>query len=90
MYFASIPYHLQKVLPINCSFFTAILSRQAMRSNGVWQEKTAAWRTNSLRAQPVILSSRKVPPRKQAREALRDKTKSCCTGLTCRHNNTKS
>ena len=26
----------------------------------------------------------------KAREALRDKTKSCCTGLTCQHNNTKS
>ena len=26
----------------------------------------------------------------KAREALRDKTKSCCTGLTCQHNNAKS
>ena len=69
---------------------TAILSRQATRSSGAWQHKTAAWETNSLRAQPVIVSSRKVPPRKKAREALRDKTKSCCAGLTCRHNNTKS
>ena len=38
--------------------------------------------TNSLRAQPVMVSSRKAPPHK---EALRDKTKGCCTGLTRRH-----
>ena len=69
---------------------TAILSRQATRSSGAWQDKTAAWKTHSLQAQPVIVSSRKVPPRKKAREALRDKTKNCCAGLTCRHNNTKS
>ena len=41
--------------------------------------------TNSLRAQPVIVSSRKAPPHKGVKEALRDKTKSCCTGLTRRH-----
>ena len=54
------------------------------------KKKTAAWETNSLRAQLVIVSSRKVPPHKQAKEALRNKTKNCCTGLTCRHNDTKS
>ena len=84
---------------------TAILSRQATRSSGAWQNKTAAWETNSLRAQPVIVSSWEVPPHKKkqnktkqnktkktkkARGALRDKTKSCCTGITCRHSNTKS
>ena len=69
---------------------TVILSRQATRSSGAWQDKTAAWETNSLQVQPVIVSSRKVPPRKKAREALRDKTKICCAGQTCRHNNTKA
>ena len=33
--------------------------------------------TNSLRAQPIIVSSRKVPPHKEAKKALRYKTKSC-------------
>ena len=54
------------------------------------KKKTAAWETNSLLAQLVIVSSRKVPPRKKAKEALRNKTKNCSSGLTCRHNNTKS
>ena len=69
---------------------TAILSRHATRRSGAWQHKTAAWETNSLRAQPVIVSSRKVPPGKKAREALRDKTKNCCAKLTFPHNNTES
>ena len=49
--------------------------------------------TNSLRAQPIIVSSRKVPPHKGARGALRDKNKellhkSAWIRLACRHNNT--
>ena len=70
---------------------TAILSPQATRSSERYvTRQTAASETNSLRAQPVIVSSRKVPPSKRAREALRDKTKNCCAGLTCRQKNTKS
>ena len=91
MYFASIPYHLQKVLPINRPFFSqpfCLVKQQEVVVRD--KKKTAAWETNSLRAQLVIVSSRKVPPHKQAKEALRNKTKSCCTGLTCRHNDTKS
>ena len=33
--------------------------------------------TNSLRAQPIIVSSKKVPSHKEAKKALRYKTKSC-------------
>ena len=69
---------------------TNIFLRHATRSSGAWQDKTAAWETNSLRALPVIMSSRKASPHKKTSEALRDKTKNCCTGLTCRHDNAKS
>ena len=49
--------------------------------------------TNSLRAQPIIVSSRKVPPHKEAKKALRYKTKSCCIQVheyetNCLHNYT--
>ena len=91
IYFASISitYHLQSIANQSL-LITAILSGQATRSSGAWQDKTAAWETNSVRAQPVIWSSRKVPPRKKATGPLHDKTKNCCAELTCRHNNTKS
>ena len=72
---------------------TAILSRHATRRSGSLQDKTAAWAGESIPYeldQPIIVSSRKVPPHKGTKEALRDKTKSRCTGLTCQHNNTKS
>ena len=44
--------------------------------------------------EPIIVSSRKVPPHKEAKKALRYKTKSCCnrcmnTRPTCLHNYTK-
>ena len=93
IYFASITYHLQKALPINHSI-TAILSRHATRRSGTLQDKTAAWARRPIPYnkldQPIIVSSLKVPPHKGTKEALCDKTKSCCTGLTCQHNNTKS
>ena len=85
-------YHLQKALPINHSI-TAILSRHATRRSGTLQDKKAAWAGRPIPYeldQPIIVSSRKVPPHKGTKEALRDKTKSCCTGRTCQHNNTKS
>ena len=72
---------------------TAILSRHGTRRSGTLQDKTAAWSGRSIPYeldQPIIVSSRKVPPHKGTKEAQRDKTKSCCTGLTCQHNNTKS
>ena len=71
---------------------TAILSRHATRRSGALQDKTAAWGGTPIPYeldQPIIVSSRKVPPHKGTKEALRDKTKSCCTGLTCQHNNAK-
>ena len=39
-----------------------------------------AWEVNSLRPQPVIVSSRKVPPHKGVKEALRDKNKELLHG----------
>ena len=72
---------------------TAILSRHGTRRSGTLQDKTAAWSGRSIPYeldQPIIVSSRKVPPHKGTKGALRDKTKSCCTGLTCQHYNTKS
>ena len=56
------------------------------RQNGCMGRETNPYKLD----QPIIVSSRKVPPDKGTKEALRDKTKSCCTGLTCQHNNTKS
>ena len=70
---------------------TAILSRHGTRRSGTLQDKTAACSGRSIPYeldQPIIVSSRKVPPHKGTKEAQRDKTKSCCTGLTCQHNNT--
>ena len=70
----------------------AILYRHVTRRSGMLQVKTTAWSGRPIPYeldQPIIVSSRKVPPHKGTREALRDKTKSCCTGLTCQHNNTK-
>ena len=87
MYFASITYHLPKSIANKSLSITAILSRHATTRRGTWEEKTASWYTNSLGAQPITVLSRKVPPQKGAK--LRDKTNSCCTGLTCRHNSTK-
>ena len=60
IYFESIKYHLKKH---NQSIATP-LSRYATRKSVAWQDKTAAWGTNSLRAQPITVSSRKVPPHK--------------------------
>ena len=59
---------------------TAICLVHATRWSGTLQELD----------QRIIVSSRKEPPHRGTKEALRDKTKSCCTGLTCQHNNTKS
>ena len=72
---------------------TAIFSRHATRRSGTLQDKTAAWSGRPIPYeldQPIIVSSLKVPSHKGTKEALRDKTKSCCTWLTCRPNNTKS
>ena len=71
-YFASITYHLQK--KNNQSLFiTAILSHHSVGRSGAWQDKTSAWRSNSLWIRPIIVSSRNVPPHKEAKTALRDK-----------------
>ena len=73
-YFASITYHLQKKNKNNQSLFiTAILSHHSVGRSGAWQDKTSAWRSNSLWIRPIIVSSRKVPPHKEAKTALRDK-----------------
>ena len=91
IYFASKTYYLQKALPINHSLsqpFCLVTQRE-----GAVRDKTKQLhgpRTNFLLAQPVIVSSRKAPPYKGVKEVLRDKTKSCWKGLTCRYNNTKS
>ena len=85
IYFASTTFHLQKVSPIN-----QILSCH-------WQREVAVLdKTNGCIGDqfPTGLAgycvvTKGASPQK-AREALRDKTKSCCTGLTCQHNNTKS
>ena len=73
---------------------TAILSCHVTRRSGTLQDKTAATAGRPIPYEldhPIIIvSSRKVPPHKGTKEALRVKTKSCCTGLTCQHNNTKS
>ena len=82
IYFASITYHLQKALPIKKLSITAILSRHATRRSGTLQDKTAAWSGRPIPYeldQPIIVSSLKVPSHKGTKEALRDKTKSCCT-----------
>ena len=72
---------------------TAILSCHATRKSGTLKDETAVWDGRPIPYeldQPIIVSSRKVSPLKGTKEALRDKKKSCCTGLTCQHNNTKS
>ena len=79
IYLSSIIYHIKKGLPINYYLSRPFLSRHPTGWSAVWQDKTAAWGTNSLRAQPIIVSSRKVPSHKGTKEALRDKTKNCCT-----------
>ena len=76
LYFASITYHLQKKKNKKNNqslFITAILSHHSVGRSGAWQDKTSAWRSNSLWIRPIIVSSRKVPPHKEAKTALRDK-----------------
>ena len=68
---------------------TAILSCHATRKSGTLKDETAVSGGRPIPYeldQPIIVSSRKVSPLKGTKEALRDKTKSCCTGLTCQHN----
>ena len=60
--------------------------RYVTRQNGCMGRETNPYDLD----QPIIVSSRKVPPHKGTKGALRDKTKGCCTGLTCQHYNTKS
>ena len=92
IYFAPIKYHLQKALPISYSQSQSLCL--VTQREGVVRDKTKRlhgpgdqFPTSQayLRAQPVI-----VPPHKGVKEAQRNNTKSCCTGLTCRHNDTKS
>ena len=88
IYFASITYHLPKALPINHTLQSqpfCVSSRNEKDRCVTRQNGRMGRETNSLRAQPVIVSSRKAPTHKGVKEALGDKTKSCCTGLTCRH-----
>ena len=86
--FASITYHVQKVLPINCSYsepFCLVKQREVAvrdKANGCMEDQ---FPTGSAGYCVVT----KGASTEKAREALRDKTKNCCTGLTCRHNNTK-
>ena len=91
IYFASITDHLQKAFPINHSqsqpFCLVTQRKGAVRDT---TKKLHGRETSSLRAQSVIVSSRKAPPHIRVKEALRDKTKSCYIVLKRRHNNTKS
>ena len=88
IYFDSITYHIKKSLPINRSLWQPFLSRHATGRSVARQDKTVAWGTNSIRAQPIYCDVMKgasfphpppLPPPKGAREALRDKTKNCYT-----------
>ena len=91
IYFASITYKKKKkkkkkkkitnqTLSITAIFVSSCNGKERCVPN-----KTPAWGTNSLQTQPIIVTSRKVPPplpaphHKGAREALRDETKNCCT-----------
>ena len=91
MYFASITYHLLKGLPINRSYsqpFCLVKQREiAMR------DKTKRLHGRQIPytvASYCVVTKAASPQTIKTREALRDKTKSCCTRLTCRHDNTKS
>ena len=88
IYFASTRYHLFKSLPINAS-----PSKQSFvsLSNGKERcvDKGAASETNSLRGQPIMVSSRKVPPYigKRCETEQGTATKRCMKRrLTCLHN----
>ena len=73
IYFASITYHLQKALPINRYFVSSLNGKEwcVTRQNGFMG-------FNSLRAQSITVSSRKMPPHKEVKTALRDKTNNFC------------
>ena len=76
IYFASITCHLQKALPIN-RFFVLTLNEEwcVTRQNvciGI------QFPTRSAKCSAIIVSSRKVPPHKEAKTTLRDKTNNCC------------
>ena len=83
IYFASITYISSTKRIANQKLsITAIFSRHATRRSGTLQDKTAAWSGRPIPYeldQPIIVSSLKVPSHKGTKEALRDKTKSCCT-----------
>ena len=57
-------------------------------------ERAVRDKTKRLHGSPFPTSSAgyclRLLSRKGVKEALRNKTKNCCTGLTCRQNNTKS
>ena len=78
-YFASITYqikkHYQSIALYHSHFCLVIQWEGALRDS----TKRLHGGTNSLRAQPIIVRSRKMPPQEGAREALSDKTKNCCT-----------
>ena len=83
IYFASITYHLQKV---SSPPFCLVKLREVAvrdRTKGCMGDQ---FPTGSAGYCVVT----KGASTQKAREALRDKTKNCCSGLTCRHNNTKS
>ena len=75
--FASITYHLQKALPINRFFVLTLNEKEwcVTRQNvciGV------QFPTRSAKCSAINVSSRKVPPHKEAKTSLRDKTNNCC------------
>ena len=67
IYFSSITYHVQKSIANQSLSITAILYRHVTRRSGTLQDKTAAWSGRPIPYeldQPIIVSSRKVPPNK--------------------------
>ena len=78
IYFASVA---NQSLAVTAFYFCLFTQRE----NGSMGRKT-----NSQGAQTVLVPSQKAPPHKGVKEALRDNTKNCRTGLTCRYNNTQS
>ena len=65
--------------------------RHATRSSGAWQDKTAAWDWQIPYALCRLLCrhERCLPTKKLEKRCV-TKQGTCCTGLTCRHSNTKS
>ena len=83
-FFHNVPY--KKGIANQSFSITAIFASSPQRKERCVTRQTAVWGTNSLRAQPVIVSSRKVPSLKRTKELLHQSAR---IRLTCRHNNTK-